>query len=73
MEVLELMFILHRLEPYVRNTTKRGGGWDAQTPLPGHGICHLLGQKKAGTLHISLFYGALLETLVVTEFFKQAT
>ncbi|RLB95209.1 MAG: ATP-binding protein [Deltaproteobacteria bacterium] len=73
MEVLELMFILHRLEPYVRNTAKRGVVGMPKLHFLDTGLaCHLLGQNKPGSLHTSRFYGALLETLVVTEFFKQA-
>jgi len=74
MEVLELMFILHRLEPYVRNIAKRGVVGMPKLHFLDTGLaCHLLGQKKPGTFHTSRFYGALLETLVITEFFKQAT
>jgi len=73
MEVLELMFILHRLEPYVRNIAKRGVVGMPKFHFLDTGLaCHLLGQNKPGTLHTSRFYGALLGTLVVTEFFKQA-
>jgi len=74
MEVLELMFILHRLEPYVRNTAKRSVvGMPKLHFLDTGLVCHLLGQKKPGPLQTSQFYGALLETLVVTELLKQAT
>jgi len=73
MEVLELMFILHRLNPYVRNTAKRGVVGMPKLHFLDTGLaCHLLGQNKPGTLHTSRFYGVLLETLVVIEFFKQA-
>ncbi len=74
MEVLELMFILHRLEPYVRNTAKRGVVGMPKLHFLDTGLaCHLLGQNKPGTLHTSRYYEALLETLVVTELLKQAT
>lgn len=73
-EVLELMFILHRLEPYVRNAAKRGVVGMPKLHFIDTGLaCHLLGQKKPSTLHTSRFYGSLLETLVVSELFKHAT
>jgi len=73
MEVLELMFITFRLAPYVRNRAKQ-----LVTGLPklhflDTGLaCHLLGQRTPNALCTAPYYGALLETMVVTELVKQA-
>lgn len=72
-EALEFMFIIRRLEPYVRNAAKRAVVGMPKLHFLDTGLaCYLLGQKKIETFHISQFFGALLETFVVTELFKQS-
>lgn len=74
METLELMFIIYRLGPYVRSASKRGVVGMPKLHFLDTGLaCHLLGQKKPETLFTSHHYGALLETLVITECLKQST
>ena len=74
MEILELMFIIRRLHPYVRNSAKRAVVGMPKLHFIDTGLaCHLLGLKSADTLHTSQFFGGLVENLVFVELLKQAT
>lgn len=73
MEILELMFIIHRLNPYVRNSAKRAVVGMPKLHFIDTGLaCHLLGLKNAETLHTSLFFGGLVENFVYGELLKHA-
>lgn len=74
MEILELMFIIRRLDPYVRNAAKRAVVGMPKLHFIDTGLaCHLLGLKKAETLHTSQFFGGLVENFVFGELLKHAT
>lgn len=74
MEILELMFIIRRLHPYVRNSAKRAVVGMSKLHFIDTGLaCHLLGLKSADTLHSSQFFGGLVENLIFGELLKQAT
>jgi len=74
MEILELMFIIRRLHPYVRNSAKRSVIGMPKLHFVDTGLaCHLLGLKKAETLHTSQFFGGLVENFVFCELLKHAT
>lgn len=74
MEILELMFIIRRVHPYVRNIAKRTVIGMPKLHFLDTGLaCHLLGLKKAGALHLSQFFGGLVENLVFCELLKHAT
>lgn len=74
MEILELMFIIRRLPPYVRNSAKRAVVGMPKLHFIDTGLaCHLLGQKSAETLHTLQFFGGLVENLVYGELLKHAT
>lgn len=73
MEILELMFIIHRLDPYVRNSAKRAVVGMPKLHFVDTGLaCWLLGLKQAETLHTSQFFGGLVENFVYTELLKHA-
>ncbi len=73
MEILELMFIIHRLNPYVRNSAKRAVVGMPKLHFVDTGLaCHLLGLKQAETLHTSQFFGGLVENFVYGELLKHA-
>ncbi len=73
MEILELMFIIHRLNPYVRNSAKRAVVGMPKLHFVDTGLaCHLLGLKQAETLHTSQFLGGLAENFVYAELLKHA-
>lgn len=73
-EILELMFIIHRLRPYMRNSAKRSVVGMPKLHFVDTGLaCHLLGLKKAETLHTSQFFGGLVENFVFCELLKHAT
>jgi predicted AAA+ superfamily ATPase len=73
MEILELMFIIHRLNPYVRNSAKRAVVGMPKLHFVDTGLaCHLLGFKNAETLHTSQFFGGLVENFVYGELLKHA-
>lgn len=73
MEILELMFIIHRLNPYVRNSAKRAVIGMPKLHFVDTGLaCHLLGLKQAETLHTSQFFGGLVENFVYGELLKHA-
>ena len=74
MEILELMFIIRRLHPYVHNSAKREVVGMPKLHFVDTGLaCHLLGLKKPETLHTSQFFGGLVENLVFGELLKHAT
>lgn len=73
-EILELMFIIRRLNPYVRNAAKRSVVGMQKLHFIDTGLaCHLLGQKKADSMHGTFFFGGLVENLVFAELLKHAT
>ncbi len=73
-EILELMFIIRRLHPYVRNSAKRAVVGMPKLHFVDTGLaCHLLGLKNSDTLHISQFFGGLVENFVFCELLKHAT
>ncbi len=70
-EVLEWMFIVKRIHPYVKNRAKRQTIGMSKLHMVDTGLaCHLLGIKKKQQLLKSPFYGGLLESFVVMECFK---
>jgi predicted AAA+ superfamily ATPase len=74
MEILELMFIIRRLHPYVRNSAKRAVVGMPKLHFIDTGLaCHLLGLKNSDTLHTSQFFGGLVENFVFCELLKHAT
>lgn len=74
MEILELMFIIRRLHPYVRNSAKRAVVGMPKLHFIDTGLaCHLLGLKNSDTFHTSQFLGGLVENLVFCELLKHAT
>ena len=73
MEILELMFIIQRITPYVRNRAKRAVVGMPKLHFVDTGLaCHLLGLKHADTLHTSQFFGGLVENFVYGELLKHA-
>jgi predicted AAA+ superfamily ATPase len=73
-EILELMFIIRRLHPYMRNSAKRAVVGMPKLHFVDTGLaCHLLGLKKAETLHSTHFFGGLVENFVFCELLKHAT
>lgn len=74
MEILELMFIIRRLHPYVRNSAKRAVVGMPKLHFIDTGLaCHLLGLRNSDTLHTSQFFGGLVENFVFSELLKHAT
>jgi predicted AAA+ superfamily ATPase len=74
MEILELMFIIRNLHPYVRNSAKRAVVGMPKLHFIDTGLaCHLLGLKHSDTLHLSQFFGGLVENFVYCELLKHAT
>jgi uncharacterized protein len=72
LEALEWMFIVKRIEPFVKNQAKRQTIGMPKLVMVDTGLaCHLLGLKKPEQLLKSSFYGGLLESFVVMECFKQ--
>ncbi len=73
-EILELMFIIRRLHPYVRNSAKRAVVGMPKLHFLDTGLaCHLLGLKNSDTLHTSQFFGGLVENFVFCELLKHST
>lgn len=73
-EILELMFIIRRLHPYVRNRAKREVVGMPKLHFIDTGLaCHLLGLKLSDTAHLSQFFGGLVENFVYCELLKHAT
>lgn len=74
MQILELMFIVKRVEPYVKNYSKRGVLGLSKIHFFDTGLsCHLLGIKQPELLHTSHFYGGLLENFILMEILKHST
>lgn len=74
MEILERMFIIRCLHPYVCNSAKRSVVGMPKLHFIDTGLaCHLLGLKQSDTLHLSLFFGGLVENFVFCELLKHAT
>lgn len=74
MEILEMMFIIQRLNPYVRNRSKRAVVGMPKLHFIDTGLaCHLLGLKQAESLHTTQFFGGLVENFVFCELLKHAT
>ncbi len=72
-EILELMFIIQRLNPYVRNSAKRAVVGMPKLHFVDTGLaCHLLGLKHVDTLHTAQFFGGLVENFVYGELLKHA-
>jgi predicted AAA+ superfamily ATPase len=73
-EILELMFIIRRLHPYVRNSAKRSVVGMPKLHFIDTGLaCHLLGLKSSDSIHTTHFFGGLIENLVWSELQKHAT
>ncbi len=73
MEILELMFIIRRLQPYVRNSAKRAVVGMPKLHFIDTGLaCHLLGLKNPDSPHTSQFFGGLVENFVFCELLKHA-
>ncbi len=73
MEILELMFIIRRIHPYLRNSSKRTVIGMPKLHFLDTGLaCHLLGLKKPDRLHLSQFFGGLVENFVFCELLKHA-
>jgi uncharacterized protein len=73
-EILELMFIIRRLHPYVRSSAKRAVVGMPKIHFVDTGLaCHLLGLKKVERLHTAQFFGGLVENFVFCELLKHAT
>lgn len=74
MEILELMFIIRRLHPYVHNSAKRAVVGMPKLHFLDTGLaCHLLGLRKPEVLHTSQFFGGLVENFVFAELLKHGT
>ncbi len=70
-EVLEWMFIIKRIYPFVKNQAKRQTTGMPKLHTVDTGLaCYLLGLTKSQQLLASTFYGGLLESFVVMECFK---
>jgi predicted AAA+ superfamily ATPase len=74
MQMLELMFIIRRVHPYLRNSSKREVVGMPKLHFIDTGLaCHLLGLKKPELLYLSQFFGGLVENFVFSELQKHAT
>jgi predicted AAA+ superfamily ATPase len=70
-EVLEWMFIIKRIHPYVKNSAKRQTIGMPKLQMVDTGLaCYLLGLRKPTQCLQSSFYGGLLESFVVMECLK---
>jgi len=73
-EILELMFIVHRVPSYLKNRAKRLAVRMPKIHYIDTGLaCHLLGLRNEDQLLKSQYYGGLLESLVYMECRKQAS
>jgi hypothetical protein len=74
MEILEMMFIIKRLDSYVRNASRRGAVGMPKLHFTDTGLaCRLLGLKQAESLHTTQFFSGLVENLVYCELLKHST
>ena len=71
-EILDLMFIVRRLPPYLKNRSKRLIQMPKIQFIDTGLACHLLGLRTPQQLISSPYYGPLLENLVYLEFLKQS-
>ena len=72
-EVLELMFIIRRISPYVKNPSKRLALQSSKLHFVDTGLaCHLLGIRTDSQMLASRHYGYLLENWTFMEFCKHA-
>lgn len=70
-EVLEWMFIVKRVSPFVKNSGKRQTVGMPKLHMVDTGLaCHLLGITTARQLSASAQFGNLLESFIVMECFK---
>ena len=73
-EILELMFIIHRLPVWLKNRTKRMAVRMPKIHFVDTGLaCHLLGLRNERQLLQSHYYGGLLESMVYMECVKHAS
>ena len=71
MEILDLMFIIKRIDPYAKNTSKRAVLGMPKLHFIDTGLaCYLRGLKSPDQLLKSNFYGGLLESYITMECFK---
>lgn len=72
-EALELMFIVKRVAPFVKNRARRSVVGMSKIHFIDTGLAtHLLGIKTPEVLFVSQFFGGLVENLVYTEILKQS-
>ncbi len=72
-QILELMFIIKRVPAYLRNRAKRQATRMPKLHFVDTGLaCYLLGLHTHEQLLYSQYYGGLLETLIIMEFYKHA-
>ena len=72
-EILDLMFILHRVPAYLKNRSKRLTTHMPKVHFIDTGLaCHLLGLRNEEQLLQSQYYGGMLESLVYMECCKQS-
>ncbi len=73
-EILELMFIVRRVPPWLKNRAKRQATGMPKLHFIDTGLaCHLLGLRTPEQLLGSQFYGGLLENLLYMECCKQVS
>lgn len=73
MDILELMFIIRRLTPYMRNAAKRPVVGMPKLHFIDTGLaCHLLGLKKAEKVYVSQHFGGLVKNFIFCELVKHA-
>lgn len=71
-EILDLMFIVRRLPPYLKNRSKRLIQMPKIQFIDTGLACHLLGLNTPAQLITSQHYGSLLENFVYLELLKQS-
>ena len=71
-EILDLMFIVRRLPPYLKNRSKRLVQMPKIQFIDTGLACHLLGLSTPPQLLSSEYYGAFLEIFIYLELLKQS-
>ena len=71
-EILDLMFIVKRLPPYLKNRSKRLTQMSKIQFIDTGLACHLLGLRSPSQLISSAHYGSLIENFVYLEILKQS-
>ncbi|MFT7527801.1 MAG: putative AAA+ superfamily ATPase [Arenicella sp.] len=71
-EILDLMFIVRRLPPYLKNRSKRLIQMSKIQFIDTGLACHLLGLRTPQQLVSSPYYGAFLENFIYLELLKQS-